>query len=151
MSTYRKFRLALAKSPGSRHFLPLKASSKSRDPSTLSSVLPTGTWMISIGISSTDRGLPVSDACLHSRHMDAKFSGSQPYEHPLTRLRGGRSSVKPRTMQDFPVPLGPEMSMPPISGSTAPIIRASLTFCCPMIAVKGYGTPCTAMVLFIHF
>src|SRR6266566_4074734 len=50
---------------------------------------------------------------------------------------GGSRLVRARTAVDLPVPLRPQMRTPPIDGSMALSIRASLMFCCPTIALNG--------------
>ena len=64
-------------------------------------------------------------------------AGEQENGQSATTSISGRSSESPRTAVDFPVPLGPLISTPPIRGLTALSRSACVRRSCPTIAENG--------------
>src|SRR5208337_3617618 len=63
---------------------------------------------------------------VQSSHSSSALFGEHPKLHPITTSMSGRSSANALTRLDFPVPLGPRISNPPIDGSTASESRVFL-------------------------
>ena len=59
--------------------------------------------------------------------------------HPVTTFIGGNRSAKALIAVDFPVPLSPNTSTPPIFGSMAVRTSANFILSWPTIAVNGKG------------
>ena len=134
-SIYRMPRWVAAISPGSKIRLPvLMASSMSREPTSLSSVAPTG--RSTIGICRT-----IVCALLFAgsqrEQRPWRSSGLQLYAQPWTTVTSGSSDARERTAVDLAVPFLPRTNTPPILGFTAFSSSALFIATCPTIAVNG--------------
>ncbi len=133
---YRKPRLARASSPGSNAFTPApSARSRSRVPTTRSSVAPSGRSTTGTGFFSDFlRGPGMLAQCGQD---SAGLSGSQLYGQPTTARIGGSRAASARIAVDLPVPRSPKTSTPPTAGSTAAISSAWRISSWPTMAEKG--------------
>ncbi len=128
-------RCARASSPGSYSATPSdNARCRCSEPSTRSSVAPTGSSTSRTGRHSTG----ASAANGPSGDSGAGSRGSDENRSPAITSIGGSTAASPRTAVVLAVPFSPRTSTPPTSGATAARIRASNRSSEPTMADNGY-------------
>src|SRR6266566_6821684 len=131
-------RLALARTPGSNFFDPVRrAASMSMVPTTRSSEALMGSSTTRMRLLWEGRRPADLSLVWQSSQRASLSEGSQPKWQPSTTSCSGRSLARARTAVDLPVPFSPRMRTPPMVGTTALRIRASFMDSWPTIAVKG--------------
>src|SRR5260363_286850 len=113
-----------------------RTRSRSRLPSTRSSVAPSG--RLTNGAGARDAWLKVSEcSALHTGQYASDSPGAQLYGQPGTRWIGANSSRNPRAAVLFAVPLSPRINTPESDGLTAHSKSARFSLSWPTIAANG--------------
>jgi hypothetical protein len=103
---------------------------------TRSSVAPIGIWMICI-LAVFVGTAPSTLRARHDSHITVIRVGWQRYGQSSTSSTSGRIAAADLTSVDFPVPLGPLKSTPPMLGSIALTISALFSRSLPTMAENG--------------
>mmetsp|Transcript_13424 Transcript_13424/g.48847 ORF Transcript_13424/g.48847 Transcript_13424/m.48847 type:complete len:234 (-) Transcript_13424:207-908(-) len=131
-------RLAVARRPGSKLFLPsVRAFSMSMVPQMRSSVAPRGSSTSGTLISSVSNLPPLCRVARASGPITRESSGSELNMSPLTVVMSGSKSDSERTTVDLPVPRSPVIKTPPMRGSTIFSNSARFISSWPAMRVNG--------------